>query len=287
MPITPEQQKYLNSLSDEQFQKIIADKKAQEVKAANPMRGFLPNTTPGEGLRNAVVGGLRGFMGQDPIVSKGTGDMADFIQKEQVKKMMEPAKKWEPTTREDALAFEREKAGIRENTPTAQKAKMDLEDATKRRDFEAQNVKETAQDTLDTIAEVEKGIHYFGAGSLIPAMPNLQPDKMKWQSNLHKLLSGKIVELITTMKSASKTGATGFGQLSDREGQILREASTALRGISSPQEAQEILGKMKVKLQKVVSGGSNISGNDERDQAKQLLIDKGYSEQEAEQMLGQ
>jgi hypothetical protein len=64
------------------------------------------------------------------------------------------------------------------------------------------------------------------------------------------------------MKSASKTGATGFGQLSEKEGQILREASTALNKGLPPKEAQKLLDTMKVKLQKVLAD-DNGQNNDQ------------------------
>lgn len=109
------------------------------------------------------------------------------------------------------------------------------------------------QDTLDTIAEVRKGVDkgYFGLYGVIPAIPGTE--KYTWQQNINKLLAGKMVELMTQMKEASKTGATGFGQLSEKEGQILRDASTALKRGISGQEATEILNKMEQVLNKVVN----------------------------------
>jgi hypothetical protein len=115
-------------------------------------------------------------------------------------------------------------------------------------------IKETAQDTLSTIAKVKDQIGQFGLWGGIPKIPGTK--EFVWQSNIDKLLSGKVVELITTMKSASKTGATGFGQLSDREGQILREASTALKKGLPPEEAMSLLNTMEEKLNKVIEGGA-------------------------------
>lgn len=112
-------------------------------------------------------------------------------------------------------------------------------------------IRSTAQDTLDTIGDIEKGIGHFGLTGKIPSVPGT--DRYVWQSNINKLLSGKMIDLMTKMKEASKTGATGFGQLSEKEGQILRDASTALnRGMPST-EAQKILNKMKIPLQKILS----------------------------------
>ncbi len=120
-------------------------------------------------------------------------------------------------------------------------------------------IRGTAQDTLATISKIKEQINQFGFTGPIPKIPGTK--EYIWQANVNKLLSGKIVELITEMKLASKTGATGFGQLSDREGQILREASTALKKGLPPEEALSLLNTMEERLRKVVEGGSNGQTN--------------------------
>ena len=107
-----------------------------------------------------------------------------------------------------------------------------------------------AQDALNTIDEIEKGIGHFGLFGQVPSIPGTE--RYTWETNINKLLSGKMIELMTQMKEASKTGATGFGQLSEKEGQILREASTALKRGLAPDKAQEYLNAMKTTLQKVI-----------------------------------
>jgi hypothetical protein len=114
-------------------------------------------------------------------------------------------------------------------------------------------VREATQDTLDTLNEVEKGIDYFGAIGPVPTLNPWDYNRKKWEANVNKLLSGKIIDLMTTMKEASKTGATGFGQLSNKELGVLQEASTALKKGLSPEDAKELLTKMKNKLEKVVN----------------------------------
>ena len=109
-----------------------------------------------------------------------------------------------------------------------------------------------AQDALNTISEIEKGIGYFGLFGQIPSIPGTE--RYNWEVNINKMLSGKMIELMTQMKEASKTGATGFGQLSEKEGQILREASTALKRGLAPDKAQEYFNSMKTALQKVIEG---------------------------------
>ena len=120
-----------------------------------------------------------------------------------------------------------------------------------------------AQGALDTISEIEKGIGHFGLFGQLPSIPGTS--RYTWETNINKLLSGKMIDLMTQMKEASKTGATGFGQLSEKEGQILREASTALKRGLAPDKAQEYLNNMKSALQKVIEGRSGQQPQEQED----------------------
>lgn len=130
--------------------------------------------------------------------------------------------------------------------------KLDIQKEEKKKQQEAKSelVKESAQDTLNTIAEIEKGIDRFGLTGNLPAIPGTE--RATWIANINKLLSGRIINLMTSMKEASRTGATGFGQLSEKELKVLQEASTALKRNLPPEAAQKILNEMKIKLQKIV-----------------------------------
>ena len=125
-------------------------------------------------------------------------------------------------------------------------------------------IRSEAQDTLNTIAEIEKGMNYFGRmGQVLPAnWLTAGSPYYNWKTNLNKLLSKKMIDLMTQMKEASKTGATGFGQLSEKEGQILREASTAIKPGLSSKDAQRYLDLMKAPLQKILKGSSQLSKED-------------------------
>ncbi len=136
------------------------------------------------------------------------------------------------------------------NSPAQQKLQMEQTEKTKQLETSSQFVKDSALDTLNTIGEVEKGMGEFGLTGPVPAIWGTP--KVNWQSNIDKLLSGKVIDLMTQMKQASKTGATGFGQLSEKELAVLQEASTALKKSLPPEEAQRYLNVMKEKLQKIV-----------------------------------
>ncbi len=127
----------------------------------------------------------------------------------------------------------------------------DREEKLKQQEEKSQFIKDSAQDALNTISEIEKGIGHFGLYGQLPSIPGTP--RYTWETNINKLLSGKMIDLMTQMKEASKTGATGFGRLSEKEGQILREASTALKRGLPPEKAQEYLNSMKSALQKVIS----------------------------------
>jgi hypothetical protein len=141
-----------------------------------------------------------------------------------------------------------------------QKFEADQSETLKKAQLESEMVKDSAQDTLDTISEVEKGIKYFGAAGNIPAFP-AEYSKQNWQANVDKLRSKLIVDLITRMKQASKTGATGFGQLSDKERQVLENAATALRKGLSEEDAQRYLNDIKGMAQKVLGAEGQSSGS--------------------------
>lgn len=135
-----------------------------------------------------------------------------------------------------------------------QKLELEQEDKKRKQEEATQFLKDSVSDTLNTISEVEKGINNFGLFGQLPAMPGTE--RATWVANIDKLLSKNVIDLMTNMKQASKTGATGFGQLSERELKVLQDASTALKRNLSPQAAQSILNDMKMKLQKISSSNS-------------------------------
>lgn len=165
------------------------------------------------------------------------------------------------------------KSGIKE-TPLAKPEDLEKSKIIKQK---SEFVISQAQDGLDTIAEVEKGIGYFGAfGQYIPKEVMPGTPYYTWRTNIDKLLAGKMINLMTQMKEASKTGATGFGQLSEKEGQILREASTALKRGLPPDKAQEYLNNMKTILQKVVEG--NLTQDNQQPQGQTDFSDTSTEE---------
>jgi len=169
----------------------------------------------------------------------------------------------------------------------AEKFDVKQNETKKIQENKSQMVKDSAMDTLNTISEVEKGIDYFGLTGGLPSIPGTA--RATWEANVNKLLSGKIINLMTQMKEASKTGATGFGQLSEKELKVLQEASTALKRGLSPKDAQKYLNEMKVAAQKVLGseiqqeGGQEVKSLDKQT-AIQLLQKAGGDKNKARQM---
>lgn len=159
--------------------------------------------------------------------------------------------------RQRSLDLDREK--FEQEKSTFGKKPEDIE-REKKSGEESQMIVDTAQEMLDSVKEVKKGAKYFGpygsAPSLLTSVGGIidYGPRKKWEQYTQKLISGKIIELISRMKAVSKTGATGFGQLSEKEGQILKDAAVALSKDLMPKDAIEILNQMEEKLGKIVSG---------------------------------
>jgi hypothetical protein len=124
-------------------------------------------------------------------------------------------------------------------------------------DEEAKNkskdmVLSSAQDTLNTISEIEKGSEHFGATGDLWTLNPWDYERKNWVANVDKLKGKLVLDLMTNMKSASKTGATGFGQLSEKELEVLQNSATALKRGLSKEDASKYLTEIKTKAQKVL-----------------------------------
>jgi len=139
-----------------------------------------------------------------------------------------------------------------------QKARISKEETTKSNLKQSEMIKSIAKKKLESIYELEKNLNYFGGTGYAHFIPRTKAKY--WKANLDQIVSSEIVGLITEMKGASKTGATGFGQLSEREGQILLTAASRLSIGLHPADAKKELDKMKPLLEKIVVGGQMGQG---------------------------
>lgn len=133
---------------------------------------------------------------------------------------------------------------------------------------------ESANQTLSAIGEAKKRKQYFGPYGNIPSIyapesmlglnQSAYGDRKMWENNVNQILKKKVVDLITQMKSASKTGATGFGNLSDAEGRLLQEASTAFSKDLPGDQAVKYLEDME-RLTRKVLGNTQTNSNYDSD----------------------
>ena len=175
------------------------------------------------------------------------------------------------------------------------KEQFDLEQSKNKKEFQEQMVKDEAQSMLDTVGEVKKGMNYFGPLGNVPTI--LSPSSLRgeygarknWEVNINKVLSGKAIEIITKMKQASRTGATGFGQLSNRELDVLQSASTALRRNLAPEDAARYLEEIEKIENKVLGYNQKTSPiqNDSLEYEAQEAIKNGADPNLVKQRLAQ
>ena len=143
------------------------------------------------------------------------------------------------------------------------KEQAEMEENERVKQAESESIRSTAEQNLQSIQKAKEGSEFFGPLGNLPsiAAPNSMlgfgkyPERKEWENNINKLLSQKVVDLIAEMKRVSKTGATGFGQLSEQEGALLRNASTALSRDLPPEQAVYYLNEMEKINQRILSGG--------------------------------
>ena len=73
------------------------------------------------------------------------------------------------------------------------------------------------------------------------------------QAALDRLKSRVVVDLIAEMKQQSRTGATGFGQLSEREGLLLERAAAQLDQAQTEDQVRDVLRDMRGKLNLIMA----------------------------------
>ena len=147
---------------------------------------------------------------------------------------------------------------MKEQTVEDKKLAFEQEEKTKQNNVKTKIIRDNARDMLNTISEIEKRMGSFGLYGNFPSISGTA--RKNWESNVDKLLSQKILDVMTSMKEASKTGATGFGQLSNKELAVLIKASTALKKTLSPEDAKRYLDQMKEGFKKILSEDSVKTG---------------------------
>lgn len=146
------------------------------------------------------------------------------------------------------------------------KDQREIDEAEAIKQAEVESIRSAAEQNLSNIQKAKEGSDFFGPLGGLPTIadpPSMlgfnkehYAKRKDWENNINQLLSQKVVDLIAEMKRVSKTGATGFGQLSEQEGALLRNASTALSRDLPPEQAVYYLNEMEKINQRILSGGS-------------------------------
>lgn len=142
------------------------------------------------------------------------------------------------------------------------KAREEMKAAEQQKQLRDEMVRSEGLSQLQALRGAKKGLGFFGPmggelpstvmGFPNPAVGTSYPgnskisDRTDWEANLENLSANKMLDTMMKMKEASKTGATGFGQLSEKEGQVLRDASMKLRRNLSPEQAKVYIDQMEV-----------------------------------------
>jgi hypothetical protein len=88
-----------------------------------------------------------------------------------------------------------------------------------------------------------------GVGSLLSFMPESAANSM--QALISSIAAGKLINQIQSMKSVSPTGSTGFGSLTEKEGQFLIDRLGALRQTKDPKELLKDLEEIETLMTKM------------------------------------
>lgn len=155
---------------------------------------------------------------------------------------------------EEKLRMEVEKVkalkAARGQTPAEQWNGIRIQNEERTNKLKADAVKDSASETLKTIGEIKKKMGSFGLTGGLPSIPGTA--RMNWEVNINKLTSEMVLRTMNNLKQASRTGATGFGALSDRELGILQNAATSLKRTLSPEDAQRYIADIEESMNKIL-----------------------------------
>lgn len=111
-----------------------------------------------------------------------------------------------------------------------------------------QFLNELSQSAITTLDDLDSRVSEFttGFGSLMKVIPRSKA--VDFAADLETLTSDIKLGVLQQMKSMSKTGASGFGQLSDKEGRSLESALGSLRQDQSPSNVKKNLKKIRASI---------------------------------------
>lgn len=143
------------------------------------------------------------------------------------------------------------------------KLRMEEENKIKQQEMHGKMLQDSARQTLRTVSELKKGLKYFGAAGDLPPFP-AEYNKKNWVANYNQLKDKLVVDLMLKLKESSKTGSTGFGALTEKEGMRLENASSALQKGLSEGDALKYLTEIENSANNILSADGGSGGGESR-----------------------
>lgn len=129
----------------------------------------------------------------------------------------------------------------------SEKQKLASENEQKKK-YAQEDAADALKANIQTVQDVKKGSKYFGPAGNVPSLlaPSSIPkalggqgewsQRREWEANIDKLKANKVLEVMTQLKQASRTGSTGFGALNQQELQLLKDSASSLQQRDLPSE---------------------------------------------------
>lgn len=135
------------------------------------------------------------------------------------------------------------------------KAIRDMASEDKANALKSQGAIDNAEAAVSAIDHLEKNVNYFGGleGRIAPAFPG----KIEFNKNYQYLKAKNILNILGEMKQQSRTGATGFGAMNEKELKLIEDAAQRLDVTMDEKTAGKYLNEMKQGFQKIIDREKN------------------------------
>ena len=236
-----------------------------------PLQGTQAAEPTPSGAAMSLAGGGIGDVSGQPL--GGQGSLLSIPRETQGQALspfiMQPAFSIDPSSGSSRITF---------NQVANPEYKQSLKDKEKsvQQEKETSLLKAQAEDTLNTIGEIKKNLKYFGAAGAIPPLPG-EYDKVNWEANLNRLKGRLVLDIMTQLKAASKTGSTGFGQLSEKEMQLLQNSATALNKNMRESDALRYLNIIEKSAKDILNPNYNASSGSSNETNSQQISRSGVT----------
>lgn len=155
--------------------------------------------------------------------------------------------------------------GIEPIPMTEIKAQRDMQEQDKANALKSQDAIKSAEDVVKTIDHLNTNINYFGPiEGRMPA--GLNTGKREWAKNYDYLQAKNILSILGDLKSQSRTGATGFGAMNEKELALIENAAMKLDKQMDEATAKKYLDEMKTAFQTIIDREKGVQGGQAQSQ---------------------